>query len=93
VLTTLAEWLEQELTLTPVEMRIVRVLSTAPGEWFRNTAIIRDVWRDEYRDQQLLDCEAHTLRVHLSRIRHKLEPTHWRIENRYRYGWYRLGEV
>lgn len=57
----------QQIHLTPLEWRIVEVLTRQRGRLVRQAALLREVWGPAYQDQ------ANYLRVHLSSIRRKLE--------------------
>jgi len=87
------EWFENDTTLTPIETRIVRALGLRLGSWVPTAALVRAVWRDTFH-RDLLEADKHSLRVHISRIRRKLElnpdQTPWHIENRVQHGLYRL---
>jgi len=87
------EWFDADTTLTPIETRIVRALGLRLGSWVPTTALVRAVYRDTWQ-RDLLEADKHSLRVHISRIRRKLElnpdQTPWRIENRVQHGLYRL---
>ena len=82
-------WFNADVTLTPMESRVVRALGLRLGSWVPSTALVRAVYRDTFQ-RDLLEADKHSLRVHISRIRRKLEPTPWRIENRFMHGLYRL---
>lgn len=84
-----AAWLADDLTLTPTESRIARCLGLRFGTWLPRVAIVRAVYRDTFQ-RDLLDADLATLRTHIWRLRHKLAPTPWRIENRRLWGLYRL---
>lgn len=84
-----ARWLDEELTLTPTELRILHALGYRFGTWCAARSIVRAVWRDTY-DQELYSSDLHCLRAHISRIRRKLERSPWRIETRIMHGLYRL---
>jgi DNA-binding response OmpR family regulator len=84
-----AAWLDNDLTLTPVETRIMHALGSRFGTWLPAVGIVRSVYRDTHHPD-LVHCEVATLRTHIWRLRQKLEPTHWRIENRRLWGLYRL---
>jgi DNA-binding response OmpR family regulator len=83
------KWLDDDLTLTPTEFCVVQVLGSRFGAWVPVQALVRAVYRDTFQ-RDLLECDVHTLRTHISRIRRKLQSTPWRIENRYSHGLYRL---
>jgi two-component system, OmpR family, KDP operon response regulator KdpE len=54
--------------LTPLEWRIVETLVRHPGRLVSQRQLLTDVWGPGYEE------ETTYLRVHLSHIRHKLEP-------------------
>jgi two-component system KDP operon response regulator KdpE len=56
-----------EVHLTPIEFDIVRVLAHHLGRLVTHRQLLRDVWGPEYGQ------ETHYLRVHIARIRAKLE--------------------
>lgn len=80
------EWLDQDVTLTPTELRITQVLAVRFGEWVPAQAICRAVYRHQ---KQVIPADLASMRTHLYRIRPKIRPA-WRIENRYQHGLYRL---
>ncbi len=57
-----------DVRLTPTEWRIVEVLVARAGQLVTNTHLLQSVWGPRSRDKD------NTLRVHLGRIRQKLEP-------------------
>ena len=83
------KWLDNDMTLTPTESRVVHVFGSRFGTWVPVQALVRAVYRETFQ-RDLLECDVHTLRTHISRIRRKLQRTPWRIENRYSHGLYRL---
>ncbi len=58
----------REVRLTPTEWRIVEVLVARAGQLVTNPQLLQAVWGPDRDDR------ASTLRVHLGRIRQKLEP-------------------
>ena len=86
---TFADWLRADMTLTPTEFRVVDVFGSRFGAWVPVQALVRAVYRDTFQ-RDLLACDVHTLRTHISRIRRKLQRTPWRIETQYSHGLYRL---
>ena len=79
---------------TPNEACILRVLHLANG-WVSQETLVRATWGDaEADDAELFIASRHTLRVNVSRLRHKLDTLGWRLENRpgsrHRAGWYRI---
>lgn len=84
-----AEWLDDDLTLTPTELCVVGVFASRFGAWVPAQVLVRAVYRDTFQSD-LLQCDLHTMRTHISRIRRKLQSTPWRIDNRYSHGLYRL---
>lgn len=83
------DWLDRDVTLTPVQARIARTLGRHFGAWLPTVAIVRQVYRDTHV-AELTPAEIAALRTHVWRLRRKLEPTDWRIENRHMWGLYRL---
>jgi DNA-binding response OmpR family regulator len=84
-----AAWLDEDLTLTPTELRVLRVFGSRFGAWIPARALVRAVYRDTFQ-RDLLQCDINTIRTHIYRIRAKLHSTPWRIENRSPHGLYRL---
>lgn len=65
-----------EISLTPTEYEILKVLAQNAGKVMTHLQIIRKVWGSGYGDE-----ESHLLRVNVSNLRHKIEtdptrPTH-----------------
>ena len=58
----------RDVRLTPTEWRIVEVLVARAGQLVTNAQLLQSVWGPDRSDRDS------TLRVHLGRIRHKLEP-------------------
>jgi two-component system, OmpR family, KDP operon response regulator KdpE len=58
----------EEIHLTPLEFDILRVLALHAGKLVTHRQLLSEVWGPEYVD------ETHYLRVHVARIRAKLEP-------------------
>lgn len=58
-----------ELSLTPTEYDILRVLVQNAGKVLTHLQIIRKVWGSAYGEE-----EAHLLRVNISNLRRKIEP-------------------
>ena len=58
----------RDVRLTPTEWRIVEVLAARAGQLVTNAQLLQSVWGPDRTDRDS------TLRVHLGRIRHKLEP-------------------
>ena len=56
------------IRLTPIEWRIVETLVRHPGKLVSQVQLLREVWGPGYEH------DTSYLRVHLSHIRHKLEP-------------------
>jgi len=83
------QWLDDDMMLTPTESRVLHVFGSRFGTWVPVQALVRAVYRESFQ-RDLLECDVHTLRTHISRIRRKLNSTPWRIENRYSHGLYRL---
>ena len=59
---------EQEVTLTPTEYDLLRVLVTHAGRVLTHQQLLRQVWGVGYEGEQ------HLLRVNISNLRRKLEP-------------------
>ncbi len=58
----------QEVKLTRMEYDVLRYLALNAGRVITHRAILRAVWGEEYED------ETQYLRVHIGRLRRKLEP-------------------
>jgi two-component system, OmpR family, KDP operon response regulator KdpE len=58
----------QEVTLTPTEYELLRVLVTHAGKVLTHQQLLRQVWGAGYEQEQ------HLLRVNISNLRRKLEP-------------------
>jgi two-component system KDP operon response regulator KdpE len=58
----------EEVRLTPIEFRLLRVLVRHPGQLLTHTALLREVWGAAY------DEDRQTLRAHIANLRRKLEP-------------------
>ena len=87
---SLAEWLDDNATLTPTELRIVRALGLRLGSWLPTQLLANAVYRDESKGDHVIRADMASLRTHIWRIRRKLASTPWRIENRYQHSTYRL---
>lgn len=59
---------DQEVTLTPTEYDLLRVLVTHAGRVLTHQQLLRQVWGVGYEQEQ------HLLRVNISNLRRKLEP-------------------
>lgn len=59
---------DSEVHLTPTEYRMLLMLIRHAGKVVTHRHLLRELWGDEYEDAQ------HTLRVHMSQLRRKLEP-------------------
>jgi two-component system KDP operon response regulator KdpE len=57
-----------EVTLTPTEYDLLRVLVTHAGKVLTHQQLLRQVWGQGYEHEQ------HLLRVNISNLRRKLEP-------------------
>ncbi|MBI5833983.1 MAG: response regulator transcription factor [Armatimonadetes bacterium] len=57
-----------ELHLTPLEFDILRYLALNPDRVLTHRQLLTRVWGDEYAE------DSHTLRVHISNLRAKIEP-------------------
>lgn len=60
---------EQEVALTPTEYTLLRVLATQGGKVLTHRYLLRQVWGPGYEQ------ELHLLRVNISNLRHKIEPS------------------
>lgn len=58
----------KEISLTPTEYDLLRVLVTSAGKVLTHHQLLRQVWGMGYEN------ESHLLRVNISNLRHKLEP-------------------
>lgn len=59
---------ESEVSLTPTEYDILRLLVNHAGKVLTHTQVLRQVWGPGYEE------EAHMLRVNISNLRKKIEP-------------------
>jgi len=59
---------EDDVSLTPTEYEIIRLLVQNPGKVLTHHFILRGVWGPAYEQ------ETHLLRVNISNLRRKLEP-------------------
>jgi two-component system, OmpR family, KDP operon response regulator KdpE len=59
---------EQEISLTPTEYDLLRVLVQHPGRVLTHRQLLQKVWGNAY------ETEAHLLRVNMSNLRRKIEP-------------------
>jgi two-component system KDP operon response regulator KdpE len=59
---------DREITLTPTEYDLLRVLMQNTGRVITHRQLLRMVWGNSYEN------ETHLLRVNISNLRHKLEP-------------------
>ncbi len=59
----------QEITLTPIEYRILAYLAQNAGRVVTQDLLLEHVWGSEYTG------ESHMLQVNVNRLRRKLEPT------------------
>lgn len=57
-----------EISLTPTEYELLRILAVNAGKVLTHHQLLRQVWGMGYED------EAHLLRVNISNVRHKIEP-------------------
>ncbi len=53
--------------LTPIELKLLMILSTKPGKAYSHRQLLTEVWGAEYVD------DTHFLRIHMGRLRAKLE--------------------
>ncbi len=58
----------REISLTPIEYELLKVLATHAGKVLTHRHLLRAVWGPGY------DAETHLLRVNMSKLRHKTEP-------------------
>jgi two-component system KDP operon response regulator KdpE len=58
---------EGEVHLTPIEYRLLTLLSQHAGKVLTRQQLLREVWGPEYAS------ESHYLRVYMGQLRHKLE--------------------
>jgi two-component system KDP operon response regulator KdpE len=59
---------DREITLTPTEYDLLRMLMQNAGKVITHRQLLRTVWGNAYESEQ------HLLRVNISNLRHKLEP-------------------
>ncbi len=59
---------DREVALTPNEYELLKLLIQNAGKVVTHRQILHQVWGETY------ETEAHLLRVHISNLRHKLEP-------------------
>ena len=59
---------DQEISLTPTEYDLLRVLIQHPGRVLTHRQLLQKVWGNAY------ETEAHLLRVNMSNLRRKIEP-------------------
>ena len=59
---------ENQISLTPTEYEILRMLLQNAGKVITHRQLLRQVWGTAY------DSEMHMLRVNISNLRHKIEP-------------------
>ncbi|MCL4266914.1 MAG: response regulator [Anaerolineae bacterium] len=57
-----------EISLTPTEYDLLRILAVNAGKVLTHQQLLRQVWGMGYED------ESHLLRVNISNLRHKIEP-------------------
>lgn len=58
---------EQEVHLTPIQYRLIKVLISHAGKVLTHQQILNEVWGADYQDK------AHYLRIYMSQLRQKLE--------------------
>lgn len=87
--TDFAVWLDEDMTLTPVETRIVRALGLRLGSWLPSALLAEAVYRNLHHPE-LIAAERASLRTHIWRTRRKLVSSPWQIESRVTHGLYRL---
>jgi len=59
---------DEEIQLTPTEYDLLKILVSHAGKVVTHSQLLREVRGNSYQD------ETHLLRVHMSNLRHKLEP-------------------
>jgi two-component system KDP operon response regulator KdpE len=59
---------DQEISLTPTEYDLLRVLIQHPGKVLTHRQLLQKVWGNAY------EAETHLLRVNMSNLRRKIEP-------------------
>jgi len=59
---------DQEISLTPTEYDLLRVLIQHPGKVLTHRQLLQKVWGNAY------ETETHLLRVNMSNLRRKIEP-------------------
>lgn len=83
-----AVWLhDHQHAFTPTEACLLRALGLRCGSWVPKAELAEAMYRSPWR--QVIPSDLETVRTHIWRIRPKLAP-HWRIENRFMHGLYRL---
>jgi two-component system, OmpR family, KDP operon response regulator KdpE len=60
----------QQVHLTPIEFKLLRVLVHHRGRLLTHNALLQQVWGGAYQ------ADPQTLRTHIANLRRKLEPTH-----------------
>jgi two-component system, OmpR family, KDP operon response regulator KdpE len=60
----------QQVHLTPIEFKLLRVLVRHRGRLMTHDALLQHVWGARYQ------ADPQTLRTHIANLRRKLEPTH-----------------
>ena len=60
---------DTQLHLSPIEHALLMLLASKPGTIFTHSQLLTQVWGPEYVD------DTHYLRIHIGRLRAKLEPT------------------
>jgi two-component system, OmpR family, KDP operon response regulator KdpE len=60
----------QQVHLTPIEFKLLRVLVHHRGSLLTHNALLQQVWGGPYQ------ADPQTLRTHIANLRRKLEPTH-----------------
>lgn len=58
----------EPLHLSPIEHALLMLLASKPGTIFTHAQLLAQVWGPEYID------DTHYLRIHIGRLRSKLEP-------------------
>ena len=58
-----------EIHLSPIEHKLLMLLATKPGKIFTQRQLLSEIWGPEYVD------DTHYLRIHMGRLRAKIEKT------------------
>jgi two-component system KDP operon response regulator KdpE len=63
---------ERDVSLTPIEYELLRLLAENEGKLMTHPAILREIWGPSYAE------ESNYLHVYVSHVRRKIEPDHAR---------------